>query len=311
MKNCLAVILGLSCLLFLTDRISADFPRDADSPGGVPPVYLGQEPPGNTPVLFAAGILSSAGVAHGTLSVSPNGSEIYWSSVSPDWKEGAIYRTRFENGKWGKPQIASFSRKEFRDLCPVFHGSGERLYFTSTRPIDGNEGYNLWVADRKGTGWTEPRALDASVNNGCQSGCAWDGLERLVFMSWKPDDPRNCGLFFSEIRDGRFSAAVKAGPEINSPDHIETTPFASPDGSFLLFSSSGRGDGAGGFDLYVSFRDGDGKWLPAKNLGSAFNSKGNDWFPSVSPDGKYIFFISDKSGNSEYYWVDAGVIGNR
>jgi Tol biopolymer transport system component len=40
----------------------------------------------------------------------------------------------------------------------------------------------------------------------------------------------------------------------------------------------------------------DGVWSPAQNLGAAVNSPFADFAPAFSPDGKYLFFTSERPG---------------
>lgn len=40
--------------------------------------YLGQTPPGDTPVVFARGIVSDSLQQHGVPSFSPDGNEVFW-----------------------------------------------------------------------------------------------------------------------------------------------------------------------------------------------------------------------------------------
>jgi hypothetical protein len=62
-------------------------------------------------------------------------------------------------------------------------------------------------------------------------------------------------------------------------------------------------------DLYICFRQPDGNWTDRINLGDRINSKGLERFPSVSPDGKYLFFTRDTPGTEEdVYWVSAKII---
>lgn len=65
-------------------------------------------------------------------------------------------------------------------------------------------------------------------------------------------------------------------------------------------------------NLYVSFKSEDGTWAKAQCLSDKFKIE-NIWFPSISPDGKYIFFCgglptSKGYTNSHYYWVDVDAI---
>ena len=43
-------------------------------------------------------------------------------------------------------------------------------------------------------------------------------------------------------------------------------------------------------------------------MGQGINSPGNDWIPYVTSDGKYFFFVSNRTGDDDIYWVDAKII---
>ena len=70
---------------------------------------------------------------------------------------------------------------------------------------------------------------------------------------------------------------------------------------------SDRPEGKGMSDLYVSKFNND-VWTIAKNLGSKINSPSREERPTFSPDGKYLFFGSEKEGQFDIYQVDAGVL---
>lgn len=69
----------------------------------------------------------------------------------------------------------------------------------------------------------------------------------------------------------------------------------SPDGRLLFFTSCFRNDGYGSCDLYISEKTG-GTWSVAMNMGSDINSESWDAQPSVSPDGKILYFASNRNG---------------
>jgi len=78
-----------------------------------------------------------------------------------------------------------------------------------------------------------------------------------------------------------------------------------------------REDGHGQSDIYISFKDKDGSWLPAMNMGPLINTELQESSPRVTHDGKYLFFSrgewkakEDGSRNwvGKSYWVDARVI---
>ena len=61
----------------------------------------------------------------------------------------------------------------------------------------------------------------------------------------------------------------------------------------MIVAAAGRQDGKGAFDLYVSYNN-KGAWTRPENLGDTINSSGWDFSPKISPDGKYLFFTSNR-----------------
>ncbi len=97
------------------------------------------------------------------------------------------------------------------------------------------------------------------------------------------------------------------GGEINTP-LSDLTPFIARDGSCLL-TTHGRADNArGGGDIYIRFRHSDGTWTTRRRLAVGVNSGGNDLAASVSTDGRYFFWMSDRSGLNRAYWMRADFI---
>jgi Tol biopolymer transport system component len=87
-------------------------------------------------------------------------------------------------------------------------------------------------------------------------------------------------------------------------------PFVAPDESYLIVCQE-KERGFGEFDLYVYFQREDKSWSEAINLGEGVNSAGFEARPYVTPDGKYLFFTSNREeneGGEGIYWVDAKVI---
>jgi microsomal dipeptidase-like Zn-dependent dipeptidase len=91
---------------------------------------------------------------------------------------------------------------------------------------------------------------------------------------------------------------------VNAPkvaDHI----FVAPDEGLILLDSPNRPGGQGGDgDLWVCFRKPDGAWSHAQNLGDGVNDAATQFCPTLSPDGKYIFYAT----NRDIYWVSAEVL---
>ncbi len=98
---------------------------------------------------------------------------------------------------------------------------------------------------------------------------------------------------------------VNMGKVINSK-HREGDGFISADQSYFIFSAFIPGN-IGSGDLYISFRR-NSKWTKPRNMGPRINSKACELTPLVSPDGKFLFFASNRSGSDDIYRVPADLI---
>jgi len=55
--------------------------------------------------------------------------------------------------------------------------------------------------------------------------------------------------------------------------------------------------------LYISFKQKDGSWTEAISLGNPINESGRSLCSTLSPDGKYLFYLGNQDGISGIYWV--------
>ena len=102
------------------------------------------------------------------------------------------------------------------------------------------------------------------------------------------------------MREGQhLPFELVAGINSDQKDH---DPYVASDESFLIFTSE-RAGGKGGKDLYISYRRADGSWRVPQNM-AAINTRGNEWCPMMSPDGRYLFFTR----RGDIHWVDASII---
>jgi Tol biopolymer transport system component len=270
--------------------------------------YLGQKAPGEVPQIFAPGIVSTD---KGELNIiiSPDGMEIYFSR-SPSPQPTVIMVIKQDKGRWTEPRVASFSGT-YSDMDPGMSPDGKQVFFGSTRPT-GNEnavGCDIWVVRRLSQGeWSKPKNIGAPVNTLQNEN--YPTITRtgtLYFQSKGHGGTGGLDIFCSTFKDGGYQKPKNLGKAINSK-YNDYDAFIAPDESYLIFSSSNRPNGLGSGDLYISFHKKDGSWTKAENLGSTINSTSIDYCPKVSPDGKYFFFTSRRTGNGDIYWVDAQVL---
>jgi outer membrane protein OmpA-like peptidoglycan-associated protein len=116
--------------------------------------------------------------------------------------------------------------------------------------------------------------------------------DRLYFSSLRESDSEN--LYVSEFVNNRWQKPYPLGPPINTKAN-EGSMAISSDGNLIVFTACGRPDTYGGCDLYFSERTLDG-WSEPRNLGRNVNSAGWDGHPSISSDGKWLYFSSDRYG---------------
>ena len=79
--------------------------------------------------------------------------------------------------------------------------------------------------------------------------------------------------------------------------------FIAPDESYIIFCSA-RKSGFGRGDLYISFKDENGGWQEAQNMGKPINTEKHELCPFMTSDGRYLFYTS----NQNIYWVDAAIL---
>lgn len=95
--------------------------------------------------------------------------------------------------------------------------------------------------------------------------------------------------------DGTWGKPDHISQNINTPMSSEGAATISGDGKTLVFTSCNKKDGVGGCDLYMSSKIGD-EWSIPENLGTPVNTGGWESNPSISADGKTLFFSSERVG---------------
>jgi outer membrane protein OmpA-like peptidoglycan-associated protein len=79
----------------------------------------------------------------------------------------------------------------------------------------------------------------------------------------------------------------------------------SADGNYFFFTGCSRPDGYGDCDIYYSYKQSDGSWSKPQNIGPPINTPSWESQPSISPDGKDLYFSSTRKGGrgNEDIWV--------
>ncbi len=227
--------------------------------------------------------------------LSPDHKEIFYTISSPKSTfQTIVYSRKVSEGKWTSPEVADFAGK-FSDLEPVFTADGNTLFFSSNRPMTGDapKDFDIWKVTRTGNVWGKPENLGEPINTGADEfypSIAKNG--NLYYTAAYTNGVGKEDIYVSFFRDNNYQKPVVLDTTVNSALY-EFNAYVSPDEQYILFTSYGRKDDAGGGDLYISIKDATGKWSPAKNL-KEINSRQLDYCPFVSTDGRSLFFTSER-----------------
>lgn len=274
--------------------------------------YFGEEPPGKKAKPFAKDFFTTAGEAHRFgMAITDDGKERYYAVAFNDrgrFRE-EIRFTRYENGKWTAPKPL-LDEESHKYVDPHLSPDGKRLYFIYTKPPEGTASperpvFDIWYVNREGNGWSAPINLASPISRPVANDYYVSlTADQTVYFGSNRADAQNFDLFSAKLgTDGKYQKPLPLRGKVNT-NHYEADVFVSPDESYLVFSSNGREDGMKQGDLYVSFRSENGTWSRGINMGKQINSDGNDFAPSISRDGKYLFY----SRGGVINWVDSSVI---
>jgi Tol biopolymer transport system component len=266
--------------------------------------YLGQEPPGVEPKVFAPGIVSTPEHFEFSNTFTPDGKEFYFSRRTGDGDY--IMKVVCGDDGWTEPQVAEFFEK-YSGFEPFVSHDGEKMFFTrfanppgagepdaslSPRDMEARM-VNIWAMEKTDSGWGEPQY--------CVNG---------MYVT----TPKNGTIYTTDIReatqgvcryklvDGKYGERERLSGGVNSPKP-GAHPCIAHDESYVVFDSE-RSEDPDDADLFVSFRLDDGVWSEAVSLGDKVNTPTSEIGAALSPDGKYLFYES----KGDIYWVSTKYI---
>ena len=274
--------------------------------------YLGQKKPGDTPEIFALGIISTHLFEHTHPAFSPDGSELFWSTDCKklSWTQEIRYM-KIKNGRWTIPETSFFSG-EFGDCYPTFSANGKKLFFNSYRPLEPDQKSNqgrIWFIEKINNKWSNPESLEYPFNSITISSQIYATKDGTLYFHYSDENSKGgLDIYYSKLSNGIYSKPENIGEPINTSGS-EFTPYIDPDEGYIIFSRDSDPENIGSYDLYISYRLKNGSWSKPVNLGYKINSEYMEWIPGITPDGKYLFFSSNRNGNiGDVYWVSTKFI---
>ncbi len=180
------------------------------------------------------------------------------------------------------PQSEYFPSVTVTDSLLVFTRHGEH----------GREDFMQSTITRNG--FSAAKIIDGDINIEPKKGAitvSQDG-EWMLFAGQLMDHGyKSFDIYISYYTPKGWSEPENLGPNINT-EFWESAPSISPDKNALYFTSN-RPGGMGGADLYVSYRQANGKWGPAQNMGPGINTAGDEQAPFIHADNQTLYFTSN------------------
>ncbi len=254
--------------------------------------YLGQEPPGLTPVPFAPGMVTTNGWEYGG-AFTPDMKEFYFLRTDEEMNEQDFVAFQYTNNQWRETVISP------RVGQPFVSPDGKTMHLGRR------------YMERTETGWSEVKFLEPPFKDILIMRLTASANGAYYFDTFD-ENKLDFPIRYSRLIDGKYEEPKALSNEVNKGTYLNH-PFIAPDESYLIWDAK-REDGFGDSDIYISFRQEDGSWGAAINLGDEINTDAWEAAASVTPDGKYLFFSRNMSPDSyenvDIFWVDAQVIEN-
>ncbi len=247
--------------------------------------------------------------------INADESEIFFTSRRPTTTGGKIdpligdyyediYYAHKKNGSWTKAvNMGTPVNSEFHDATIGLSLDGQKLFiYRDNKKGDGN----IYVTEKNGKKWSEPKELPAPINSKSQetSACySFDG-NTIYFVSDRPGGQGGKDIYkATKNKDGNWINAENLGPTINTPED-EDAVFLHPDGKTLYFSSKGH-QTMGGYDIFKSTYE-KGRWSDPINIGYPVNTSDDDVCIVLTASGDYGYYTSikaDGKGKRDIYRV--------
>ncbi len=191
---------------------------------------------------------------------------------------------------------------KYHESNATFTKDGKTMYFTRNNFIDGKKRRDkektiklkIYKASNDNGLWNDVVELPFNSDDYSIAHPALSADEkRLYFASEMDGSIGMSDIWYVDINsDKSYGEPVNLGPSINT-EARESFPFISAEND-LYFSSDGRG-GLGGFDVFVTTLDEQGKPTEINNLGEPVNSAQDD-FGFIANKEKKLAYVSSNRG---------------
>jgi len=194
--------------------------------------------------------------------------------------------------------MGRFINSEFPDYSPFVTKDEKTLVFTSRRKegkgsieFDGYYPSDIYTCSFDGSKFSRAKnlkSLNSIYDEECVGICD-DGSKLFVYID-NFVTGENGNIYEAERKGSNYSKKKKIKEGVNTK-YLETSSSISSDGTAFIYASN-RSGGNGGLDIYMTKQLPDGMWAMPQNL-STINTSLNEDSPTLSPDGKTLYFCSN------------------
>lgn len=202
------------------------------------------------------------------------------------------------------------TNSQYDELNPLISPDGKILYVTIANHPENLGGRkdpgDIWYAVmQEDNTWSTPMHAGSMINDrsfNSIAGFSSDGKDVFVMNHFDPNGgmARTQGIAVIHGTQNSWSKPENISIPYFQHKGGALSGFLSPDKKHFVFSAETYGS-RGVEDIYITQRDSQGKWSAPKNLGSKINTQFQELSPSLSYDGKTLFFSSNgRKGNGSF-----------
>ena len=179
------------------------------------------------------------------------------------------------------------------EYLPALSADGSTLIFTRSENVKGLRNEDFYISYNDTDEWQFANNLGEPINTLKNEGaqCITADGKTLYFTACSRNDSYGrCDIYQSDFVNDKWTNPVNLGPNVNT-ESWESQPAISSDGRQLFFVSN-RPGGRGGKDIWVSYKNANGVWMEAKNIGGKINTSKDDISPFLHWDNQTLYFAS-------------------
>lgn len=234
--------------------------------------------------------------------LNPAGDHLYFTSRRPESDkqlpnrydnkfEEDIYQSVQENGVWSEAyRMKKPVNSKYNDAAVAVSPDDRKLFIYRGNKRNGS----ILVSKNKKGKWKKPCSALPHINTKGQETSLFFLPDSNTVYFVSDNKKMNHGgkdIFkIQRLENGKWGKPEPLDTTINTP-YDEESPYVTPDGKTLYFSSQGH-NSIGGFDVFRSVKDSAGHWSAPENLGYPVNTPDDDLFYTPSPVDSSVAYIS-------------------